>query len=187
MWWGLLVVAVIVLVLLALLFPAVQSAREAARRISCNCHVKQIGLALHNYAQANNVFPPGTICTADPIQPSNQYDVWGEAARTGRGYSGVGFVLYLLPYMESEEAFKAWDFAYGVGYNAGTPAAPGLATRDLHFYCPSRREGLRPAGPRDDAGAVVARRGNRLGRMRRPPCGVHARNRLQPLRRHDVL
>ena len=144
-WWGLLVVVVIVLVLLALLFPAVQSARETARRISCNCHVKQIGLALHNYVQANKVFPPGTICTTDPTQPSNQYDVWGEAARTGRGYSGASFVLYLLPYMDSEEAFKAWDFAYGVGHNAGTPAAPGLATMDLHFYCPSRRDGLRPA------------------------------------------
>ena len=62
----LLVVITIIAILIALLLPAVQAAREAARRIACNNQLKQLGLALHNYGQANRVFPPGTI-TGNPM------------------------------------------------------------------------------------------------------------------------
>ena len=71
-WLGLTVTVAVIFVLLALLFPAVQSAREAARRMTCNCHVKQIGLALHNYATAFKVFPQGTICKLPPVGARNQ-------------------------------------------------------------------------------------------------------------------
>ena len=122
----LLVVITIIAILIALLLPAVQAAREAARRIACNNQLKQIGLALHNYAQANRVFPPGTI-TGNPVYGGQAFTyaangtsggtgIWGkEAFPSVSGYQGTSWILRILPYMESAALAKAWNYQYNVG------------------------------------------------------------------------
>ncbi|MGI9177843.1 MAG: DUF1559 domain-containing protein [Pirellulales bacterium] len=85
----LLVVIAIIATLIGLLLPAVQSAREAARRCSCSNNVAQIGLALHTYEFANEAFPPGVTGDAGPIR------------NVAEG-KHVGWIVRLLPFMEED-------------------------------------------------------------------------------------
>lgn len=90
----LLVVIAIIGILVALLLPAVQAAREAARRMSCSNNLKQLGLAMHNYHDTFKAFPPRAIGPTSMV-----------TARTGNMAQGrLSWAVLVLPYMEQQSA-----------------------------------------------------------------------------------
>ena len=88
----LLVVIAIIGVLVALLLPAVQAAREAARRMSCSNNLKQIGLALHNYHGAHRVFPPGWMQASTPDVDGGFGERWS-------------WMVFILPHLEQSAVY----------------------------------------------------------------------------------
>ncbi len=118
----LLVVIAIIAVLIALLLPAVQSAREAARRTQCVNNMKQMGLAIHNYHDALLVFPPGYIATSKFID--------GETD-TANGWSWAAMIL---PYVEQAPLYSAINVWLPVQAPANTTVTQTLLTA---YLCPS--------------------------------------------------
>ena len=118
----LLVVIAIIAVLIALLLPAVQQAREAARRTQCKNNVMQIGLALSNYMMAHEVLPPGTQNDTGPIQ-----------SKEGAGYH-MGWMTQILPYLEQQNVYNHIDFTRSV-YDPVN--APPRQQKINTFVCPS--------------------------------------------------
>jgi prepilin-type N-terminal cleavage/methylation domain-containing protein/prepilin-type processing-associated H-X9-DG protein len=124
----LLVVIAIIAVLIGLLLPAVQSAREAARRIQCTNNLKQLGLACHNYHSANNCFPEG-----DWYQ-FYQTDALTPIPNAG-GWSHVGsYVLLLLPYLEGGNIYNSMNFSY-MSFQVQNNTIQGTQINSL--LCPS--------------------------------------------------
>lgn len=120
----LLVVIAIIAILIALLLPAVQQAREAARRTQCKNNLKQLGLALHNYHDTFNTFPPAHIRT--------QADMPGTGAITGwRGYSVHSM---LLPYIEQAPLYAQMNFNNFFDNATNTNSRQ---TRLAAYLCPS--------------------------------------------------
>ncbi len=116
----LLVVIAIIAVLIALLLPAVQQAREAARRVTCKSNLKQIGLALHNYHDATKYFPASGY--ASGFSTSDSWGIAGAPAIPKQSNTS-GFVM-LLPYLDLATLFKKWSFkdAAGISWHPSYPA-----------------------------------------------------------------
>ncbi len=110
----LLVVIAIIAILIALLLPAVQQAREAARRTHCRNNLRQIGLAIHNYESTFRVFP--TVNAANsPI-------------------SGTTFFASVLPMLEQGNTYSQYDFNLG---NAAAVNRAAVAQRIATYICPT--------------------------------------------------
>lgn len=131
----LLVVIAIIGVLVALLLPAVQQAREAARRTQCRNNLKQLGIGLHNYHDAHKVFPPsyvgsvGSSGTAAglPFPDDNQ-----------NGPSGFGWGSLLLPQLDQAPLYAKLNFSLPCWDPANLPYA---STKLTLFLCPSASAG----------------------------------------------
>jgi prepilin-type N-terminal cleavage/methylation domain-containing protein/prepilin-type processing-associated H-X9-DG protein len=105
----LLVVIAIIGILVALLLPAVQAAREAARRMSCSNNMKQMGLAIHNFHDTHKFFPIGKIAFEKNPEPDH-YDGW---ELVNRGHQMVGVHAQILPYMEQTGIYDQLDTFIG--------------------------------------------------------------------------
>ena len=128
----LLVVIAIIGILVGLLLPAVQAAREAARRMQCSNNLKQLGLAAHNFESAYKRFPPGLLTPGlqaglAPTPLAVEFDK----------HSGVGHMVFLLPYMEQSAIYQGISNnsnldpdTNGVGAATGSPAA----TKNLYWW-----------------------------------------------------
>jgi prepilin-type processing-associated H-X9-DG protein len=129
-------VIAIIAVLIALLLPAVQSAREAARRSQCTNNLKQIGLAIHNYENANTTFPIGVIMNTDGN--------WADTCTL----PSFGYSLFteILGNMEQVATYNAINFAFPPGghnfrgFDAGAINHTGLSTRISSYICPDDSE-----------------------------------------------
>jgi len=115
----LLVVIAIIAVLISLLLPAVQSAREAARRIQCVNNLKQIGLSLHNYLDGNNTMPMGAF--------------WMQTSRYGLRRTSSVF-LGLLPFMEQNNASNTYNYSM-MTFDIENTTTSSIGLNSL--WCPS--------------------------------------------------
>jgi type II secretory pathway pseudopilin PulG len=106
----LLVVIAIIGILVALLLPAVQAARESARRTQCINNFKQIGLALHNYASQEKSFPLGAFTWWDGSQGPNANECGPNPIDMPSRWSGWGWTAYILPHLEGSSTFDGIDF-----------------------------------------------------------------------------
>jgi len=125
----LLVVIAIIAILIGLLLPAVQKVREAAARMSCSNNLKQLGVAIHNYASTyDSKLPSACRRFQDPVSG-------GE----GKG-SGQNVLAHLLPYIEQDAVYKGGITNNGGFWDGPTPGTPSGTVRTAvmkTFQCPS--------------------------------------------------
>ncbi len=146
-------VIAIIGILVALLLPAVQMAREAARRSQCGNNLRQIGLAMHLYHEAHETFPAGGV----------EWRPWGDTTKRQLAWSA-----FLLPYLEQQNLYDEIDLtkAFDAPENGG-PAATVLSV----YVCPSSTRGKQLVdgrGPCDYGGIY----GERISSPNNPPKGT---------------
>lgn len=145
----LLVVIGIIGVLIALLLPAVQSAREAARSTDCKNRIRQLALATHLHHDAVGYFPPARYESRPDADPANQC-----------GLETPTWLARVMPYIEQVSLGDQWDYSKPWHEH---PENVRTIVPDI-FLCPSRRSGTRPIGTRNLRTSVTGG-GGRL------PCG----------------
>lgn len=126
----LLVVIAIIAILIALLLPAVQQAREAARRTECKNKLKQIGIAFHNHQETHGVFPSGGHhwSNAPDFTPGGNAPEVAPRQRAGWGFQ-------ILPYIDQASLYK------GAGKNTVAEKQIAIISTSVSaFFCPSRRD-----------------------------------------------
>lgn len=124
----LLVVIAIIAVLIALLLPAVQQAREAARRSQCKNNLKQLGLALHNYHDTMGIFPMGALTS--------------NGARYGGNPEWPYLLHYLYPYLDQANAYSKLDFTKTAPWVSTTGWVAGMNDTSMAvLQCPSDGQG----------------------------------------------
>jgi prepilin-type N-terminal cleavage/methylation domain-containing protein len=128
----LLVVIAIIGVLVALLLPAVQAAREAARRSSCSNNLKQIGIAIHNFHDVRNEMPPASLTDS------------------GGNSNWASWAVFIMPYLEANALYDSFDLSLPINHG-DQPNNPGRFTPLKVYICPSRR-GMAGAFTMDDTG-----------------------------------
>jgi prepilin-type N-terminal cleavage/methylation domain-containing protein len=141
----LLVVIAIIGILVSLLLPAIQAAREAARRMSCQNNIRQLGLAIANYESAFRVFPPAYL--SDTRHPSRD-------PVTFDGPNGFAWGALILPQMEQGALYQGLNFSVA----AWAPVnIAGTRTRLPMFLCPSASQSDGDAVIKNEAGTELAR------------------------------
>lgn len=117
----LIVVFALIAILVALLLPAVQQAREAARRTQCRNQLKQIGLALHGYSAMHRILPPGWVATR-------------EQTAFPTGNSGFGWATFLLPHLDQIPLMEIIDFKQPLSAPSNHRAVAIILST---YFCPS--------------------------------------------------
>jgi prepilin-type N-terminal cleavage/methylation domain-containing protein/prepilin-type processing-associated H-X9-DG protein len=124
----LLVVIAIIGILVALLLPAVQSAREAARRMQCSNNLKQIALGMHNYATAHGVFPYGSIRKPGDVNAGRM------PSDPSRWYDDFTWTSQIGPQIEQQNWFDKFDFKLSISTSANNTAR---RVKIAAYACPS--------------------------------------------------
>ncbi|MGL6075402.1 MAG: DUF1559 domain-containing protein [Fimbriiglobus sp.] len=133
----LLVVIAIIAILIGLLLPAVQKVREAAARTQCTNHLRQLGIAAHNYESSTQYFPPAWL---NPTPTTTHTNVIQDPPLNDRRFTNV--LIELLPYIEQDNLKNRWNFQ-DINANRGPEGSTSSIVVKI-FLCPSSTTAQNP-------------------------------------------